>query len=61
MEEVSFEEHVNSVVQWFAVTEIEATSLKMIDPISACVLNLQGKATLYIARIHFTCETTRKL
>ena len=61
MEEVFVEEHVDSVVQWFVVTEFDVTSLKMVDPIPARVLNLQGETTLYSARIHFNCEDTRKL
>ena len=61
MEEVFVEEHVDSVVQWFAITEFDVTLLKVIDPISARVPNLVWNAPLYCRRIHFTREDTRKL
>ena len=61
MEDVLFEEHVDSVVQWFAITEFDVTSLEVIDPISARVPNLVWETPLYCVRIHFFCEATGKL
>ena len=51
---------LEKIVDSFAM-KLGVTSLKMIDPIPARVLNLVGKVTLYCGTIHFACKGPRKL
>jgi hypothetical protein len=48
MEEMLFEEDMNSV----PIASFDTTLLKMVDPKSASVLNVERNAAVYIASIH---------
>jgi hypothetical protein len=56
MKKVFPEKLMNSVI----IVELNVTPLKMVDPISACILDIKRKAFLYCTILHFTCKCTRK-
>jgi hypothetical protein len=45
---------------WAIVAEFDVrsstTPLKMVDPITACILNLEGKTVPYYIMIHVGCK-----
>jgi hypothetical protein len=53
MKKVFPEKVVNLVI----IAEFNVTPLKMVDPITACILNIEGKTPLHYVTFHFayTC------
>ena len=50
MEKMVFEEDMNTV----PVARFDITLLKMMDPESACVLNVERNVPIYLASIHLS-------